>query len=66
MKAAASKSTRSHSTTVSLNTVRAIDAAGNAGTAELAPGVARYREDEDDMLAETAGWALARIEQRAR
>jgi epoxyqueuosine reductase len=44
----------------------ALVAAGNAGTAELAPGVARYREDEDDMLAETAAWALARIEQRAR
>jgi epoxyqueuosine reductase len=39
----------------------ALIAAGNAGSAELEPVLARYAEDEDPMLRETAEWALERL-----
>jgi epoxyqueuosine reductase len=43
----------------------ALVAAGNIGDPDLAPTVARYVGDDDPVLAETAEWALARIEQRS-
>ncbi len=42
----------------------ALVAAGNVGSAELAPVVERYLHDDDPMLAETAEWALERIAER--
>ena len=42
----------------------ALVAAGNVGSAELAPVVERYLDDDDPMLAETAEWALERIAER--
>jgi epoxyqueuosine reductase len=44
----------------------ALVAAGNVGTEAVVPSVVRHLDDEDAMLAETADWALARIEQRSR
>jgi epoxyqueuosine reductase len=44
----------------------ALVAAGNVGTPELATTVARYVDDEDEVLAETAEWALATIERHAQ
>jgi len=43
----------------------ALIAAGNAGSDELAKSVERYLGDDDSMLRETAGWALARIAERS-
>jgi len=42
----------------------ALVALGNTGTAEDAALAEPYAAGEDDMLAETAGWALARIGER--
>jgi epoxyqueuosine reductase len=42
----------------------ALVVAGNVGTPELAPAVAEHARGEDEMLAETAEWALARIAER--
>jgi epoxyqueuosine reductase len=42
----------------------ALIAAGNVGTASLAPLVERYADDEDAMLAETARWASTRLRER--
>jgi epoxyqueuosine reductase len=42
----------------------ALIAAGNVGSASLAPVVATYASDDDDVLRETATWALARISER--
>jgi epoxyqueuosine reductase len=36
-------------------------AAGNSGRPELAPALARLIEDEDEVVAEAAGWALAQL-----
>jgi epoxyqueuosine reductase len=43
----------------------ALYAAGNVGTSALAPVVAAYAECDDTMLADSARWALDRIEARA-
>jgi epoxyqueuosine reductase len=43
----------------------ALIAAGNVGDADLAPTVSRYAGDDDPVLAETAEWALTRIERRS-
>jgi epoxyqueuosine reductase len=43
----------------------ALVTAGNAGDGELVPVVARYAEDDDPVLAETARWALARMAERS-
>jgi epoxyqueuosine reductase len=43
----------------------ALVAAGNAGSRELVPVVERYAEDDDEILSETASWALARIADRS-
>jgi epoxyqueuosine reductase len=43
----------------------ALVAAGNVGGPEERDAVARYAEDEDELLREHAGWALARIDGRA-
>jgi epoxyqueuosine reductase len=42
----------------------ALVAAGNVGTAEIAPIVEAYADDDDPMLSETAEWALGRIAAR--
>ena len=42
----------------------ALVAAGNVGSAELAPVVERYLNDDDPMLVETAEWAMERIVER--
>ena len=42
----------------------ALVAAGNVGTADLAPAVERYAEDDDPMLRDTATWALERLSGR--
>jgi epoxyqueuosine reductase len=42
----------------------ALHAAGNVGTAALAPVVGAYAEGDDTMLADSARWALDRIEAR--
>jgi epoxyqueuosine reductase len=42
----------------------ALVAAGNVGSAALVPAVEQYVPDVDPMLAETARWALERIEKR--
>ena len=42
----------------------ALVAAGNVGGKAERDAVARYVDDEDELLAETATWALARIEAR--
>jgi epoxyqueuosine reductase len=44
----------------------ALVAAGNAGSSELCDSVASYTRSDDEMLAETAAWALARISERER
>ena len=44
----------------------ALVAAGNVGDADLAPVVVRYAESDDEMLGETARWALSRIAERSR
>jgi len=44
----------------------ALIAAGNTGSPALAPLVAEYVASEDDVVRETADWALARIEERSR
>ncbi len=43
----------------------ALVAAGNTGGGELVPVVERYAEDDDEMLSETARWALARMAERS-
>jgi epoxyqueuosine reductase len=43
----------------------ALVALGNGGGAEHVEAVTRYTADDDEMLAETAGWALAQIASRA-
>jgi epoxyqueuosine reductase len=43
----------------------ALVAAGNTGGRELVPVVERYAEDDDEILSETARWALARIADRS-
>ena len=43
----------------------ALVAAGNVGGAELLPVVERYVEDDDEMLSETARWAVARMAERS-
>jgi epoxyqueuosine reductase len=43
----------------------ALVAAGNVGGPELEPAVARFADDEDPMLRETAEWALDRMHARA-
>jgi epoxyqueuosine reductase len=42
----------------------ALVAAGNVGGPELEPAVARFAEDEDPMVRETAAWALERMRAR--
>lgn len=42
----------------------ALIAAGNAGTAAIAPLVESHAASDDPVLAETAGWALARLRER--
>jgi epoxyqueuosine reductase len=42
----------------------ALIAAGNAGSSELSDSVASYSGSDDEMLAGTAAWALARIGER--
>jgi epoxyqueuosine reductase len=42
----------------------ALVAAGNVGGEPERAAVARYLEHEDELLHETAAWALARIEER--
>jgi epoxyqueuosine reductase len=42
----------------------ALVAAGNVGSAALAPSVARHAEDPDPILREAAGWAAARLSGR--
>ncbi len=42
----------------------ALVAAGNVGGDDLAPVVARYADSDDEMLRDTARWALSRIEER--
>jgi epoxyqueuosine reductase len=44
----------------------ALVAAGNTGTEALAPVVRGYAAGDDPVLAETAQWTLARIEERSR
>lgn len=44
----------------------ALVAAGNVGDDDLASVVARYAESEDEMLSESARWALSRIAERSR
>ncbi len=44
----------------------ALVAAGNIGTARLAPLVERYTEDADAIVRETAEWAASRIRERSR
>ncbi len=39
----------------------ALVAAGNVGTPDLVPAVAKHAHGDDPLLAETAEWALARI-----
>ena len=43
----------------------ALVAAGNVGTTELVDAIEPYATGEDEMLRETAAWALARIAERA-
>ena len=43
----------------------ALIAAGNVGSTTLAHVVSAYTTDDDDVLRETADWALAQIEERA-
>jgi epoxyqueuosine reductase len=43
----------------------ALVAAGNVGGRQLVPVVERYAEDDDEMLSETARWALARMAERS-
>jgi epoxyqueuosine reductase len=43
----------------------ALVAAGNVGTTTIVDAVQPYAESDDDMLRETAEWALARIAERA-
>ena len=43
----------------------ALVAAGNVGTPDLVPAVAKHAHGDDPLLAETAEWALARIAERA-
>ena len=43
----------------------ALVAAGNVGGAAERAAVARYAADDDDVLREHAGWALARIDERS-
>lgn len=43
----------------------ALVAAGNVGTTALVPTVARHATSDDPMVAETAAWALARLEARS-
>jgi epoxyqueuosine reductase QueG len=43
----------------------ALIAAGNVGGPAERDAVARYAEDEDDVLREHAEWALARIDGRS-
>ena len=43
----------------------ALIAAGNVGSTTLAPVVSAYTTDDDDVVRETADWALAQIEERA-
>ena len=43
----------------------ALIAAGNVGGPAERDAVARYAEDEDDLLREHAEWALARIDRRS-
>jgi epoxyqueuosine reductase len=42
----------------------ALVAAGNVGTNELVPCVEGFLDDDDQMLGETAAWALGRIAER--
>jgi epoxyqueuosine reductase QueG len=42
----------------------ALLAAGNVGTRGLADSVVDYAQGDDEMLRETAEWALARITER--
>jgi epoxyqueuosine reductase len=42
----------------------ALVAAGNVGTAVLAPAVGRYADDPDPVLSDAANWALAAIAER--
>jgi epoxyqueuosine reductase len=42
----------------------ALVAAGNVGSPDLADAVSGYVDDDDPMLRETAGWALARLAER--
>jgi epoxyqueuosine reductase len=42
----------------------ALVAAGNVGTAALAPAVGRYADDEDPVLSDAANWALAASAER--
>jgi epoxyqueuosine reductase len=42
----------------------ALVAAGNSGDPSLAPAVAAYEDDEDELLREHAQWALARLDGR--
>jgi epoxyqueuosine reductase QueG len=42
----------------------ALVAAGNVGSTELTASVARHARSDDEMLAETATWALARMAER--
>jgi epoxyqueuosine reductase len=43
----------------------ALVAAGNVGTDDLLPVVERYASDDDEMLRDTAAWALDRIRARS-
>jgi epoxyqueuosine reductase len=43
----------------------ALVALGNAGTPDDAPAAARFLDSPDEMLRETAAWALERLERRA-
>jgi epoxyqueuosine reductase len=42
----------------------ALVAAGNVGSAALAPSVGRYADDPDPVLRDAADWALARMAER--
>jgi epoxyqueuosine reductase len=44
----------------------ALIAAGNVGTTKLRPSIAVHADSSDPMLAETAGWALERLDERHR
>ncbi|HET7744287.1 MAG TPA: tRNA epoxyqueuosine(34) reductase QueG [Gaiellaceae bacterium] len=44
----------------------ALVAAGNVGDGDLVPLVERYADGEDEMLRESAEWALARMAERSR